>query len=256
LGRAPPPSAPHLAAGPSMGSRTQGVKNSSHPRAGIPNIAWDTPEVQVLGEAAIEMGYTNTSVANQQWYVEADAEVAQMSNFLCRMVPYEDLSKLASRLTRRTAGLGPMWEEFCTTYRSPTSDPARADPRVLLHFICRAVARASDRVAVVKGPFQPFMGVMVYIAQRHWEANTEDTSPDWSKAHQTLGSGNHFDDRSHSSVHKEDSTRSGSVDSKASKGGASADSSTGAAPKSARNVIASVSWLGPDPSADIEADFQ
>merc|ERR1719436_565293 len=104
------------------------------------------------------------SMASELSGADAAAELGEMSEFLVRVVPRQDLAKLVQRLTRRTAGLAGMWEGFCRSRRLADFDASRLEASLLLDFLCQAVAHRPDRVAAVKGPFEPVMGVLVYTA--------------------------------------------------------------------------------------------
>lgn len=178
------------------------------------------------------------------------AELRRLGEYVCRVVPREDLAKLAQRLTRRTVGLGGLWERLCAS-QGCVSDPSTAEAAVLLRFVCLAIALEPGRVVSVKGPHQPVMGVAVYLAQSRQQAlGSAASSPDSvavignstaAACATPRGLELAMDTRQ-----KEDSTRSGSVDSKDSKADGSVGSSAGVLDPA--RSIASVSWLGPDPS--------
>lgn len=228
--------------GPALGGRvaSRQVAVRTRPVADVTRCAegFGGLTAEVVREIALALGAPPTEKIGQ---LDAGDDVAQKLEYLLRMVLHSDLAKLASRLTRRTCGLGGLWEEFCGTHGQRGLIPERAKAAFLVHFICHAIADEPSLVVLVKGPYPPFAAVAVAVAQRHAEQGLNHRT--WS-AHAALhGPGGHPRRRG------EESTRSGSVDSKGSSSGGHTEGTPPLAPAPAPQPIASLSWLGPEPGS-------
>lgn len=104
----------------------------------------------------------------------------KLGRFICLVVPPPDLMTIVHRLQRRSSGLGGFWRDFCMVRRDTVDeawrreledeDPRSARSELLLEFICEALAGSPARVASMKGPFAPFMELVVRVGHRRAQA--------------------------------------------------------------------------------------
>jgi len=227
------------------------------------------PAAGLLHKLALGLAERNGTVAHA-WAttssISADTDLHELGGLLCSAVPLRDLARFAHRLQRRSAGLGDDWTRFCNANGQQNPDPHASEPWQLLQFICWAIACAPDRVAMLKGPFDPFMEAAVQIAKDELERSTEASSPlDLSpKAEQVApdfprtaapepskaplaaraassGRGRWAEAARPLDV-KDDSTMSGSIASKSDR------SDAGSSDKEAMETLSAAAWLGPEPA--------
>mmetsp|Transcript_94755 Transcript_94755/g.267508 ORF Transcript_94755/g.267508 Transcript_94755/m.267508 type:complete len:302 (+) Transcript_94755:61-966(+) len=145
--------------------------------------AWRPVVPEVLRKLASGMRLADRSVNAQQYWRWSCTQAAtgtgqptsqQLVDFLCCVVPYEELATLVHRLQRRTAGLGGLWYEFCDQHGMRASDPYTAEAVPLLEFVCVAIERAPDRVVLLKRPskYTPFVALAVQCAMERLEQNS------------------------------------------------------------------------------------
>lgn len=100
----------------------------------------------------------------------------ELMRILSCTVPTQELATMVHRLQRRTAGLGDLWEEFARVHEGGNADPHSKDPQLLLQFICIAIASKPERVMNLKGPYQPFMLVVLEVARAALRKAAEPSS--------------------------------------------------------------------------------
>lgn len=225
------------------------------------------PAASLLHKLALGLSDRNRTVADA-WAttssISADTSVHELGSLLCSTVPLRDLARFAHRLQRRSAGLGDDWTRFCNANGQRNPDPHASEPWQLLQFICWAVACAPDRVAMLKGPFDPFMEAAVQIAKDELDFRTEASPPTSSPRPEQLApeisrtsapepsealpvaraaSGGRF--RSGKAARpvdvKDDSTMS-------SDGKKSDRSDGGSSDKEVLEPLSAAAWLGPEPA--------
>lgn len=134
---------------------------------------------QALRQLADDVLWEDIPGARCAWEVSCAAPDVASSNdadlleFLSCTPQYNELSTLVHRLQRRTAGLGEAWCDFCRERGLKNPDPHACHPRLLVEFLCESLARAPARVAALKGPFGPFMYVVVRVAEQVARARSE-----------------------------------------------------------------------------------
>lgn len=241
-----------------MAQPCQPIGTNTLPSARAPAAKADSfvPPAGLLLVLASGLAEKNPT-AYQAWAASSIApdytNAHELAVLLGSVVPFQHLARFVHRLQRRSAGLGDDWARFCDANGQQNPDPHASEPRLLIKFICWAIACAPHRVAALKGPFDPFLEVAVQIAaaelQRNEEASPDRTSKAPPAAVVTTAELDqlirHAQEAKPFDV-KDDSTAAPSLSDRSDV--AILRSDVGSSDNEATKPLSAAAWLGPEPS--------
>lgn len=145
-----------------------------------PSAAEFVPSASSLRELGAGLA-TKSSFAAEVWDAFCsnglDTNAHELMAFLYGNIAHQHLARFVHRLQRRSAGLSDDWASFLHARGQQNLDPHSTDPRLLLQFVCWAITCAPDRVAALKGPFDPFMEVAVEASRCRMMSRVEACPP-------------------------------------------------------------------------------